>query len=64
MSKRNDYSFDDEQDYRKIQKSSNKRNSKKDRHRNRQNLNDIADKINNGYDLESIEEEYEDYNNG
>jgi len=60
MSKRDSYFFDDEQDYRRVQKSNNRRNNKKNRHENRQNLNDIANKINNGYDPKDIEEEYEE----
>lgn len=63
MSKKNDFSFDDEQDFRKIQKTNNKRIKKSNRHKNRQNLNDITEKLNRGYNLESIEDEYEGIDN-
>ena len=63
MSKTNNYSEEDF-DFKKIQKNDNKRNRKNNRHKNRQNLNDIIEKINNGYDLTSIEDELENDNNG
>ena len=59
MSNRKDH-FDEEQDYRKIQKSSNRRDRRNDRHKNRQNLHDIVEKINKGVDLDSLENELED----
>jgi len=59
MSSKDNYS-DEDQDYRRIQKSSIKRRRKNDRHRNRQDLNNIVQEINNGFDVNKIEEE-EDY---
>jgi len=56
MSNRDNYS-DEDYDYRKIQKSSNKRKRRNDRHRNRQDLNDIIEKVNNGYDIDNLDDE-------
>lgn len=62
MNNRNDH-FDEEQDYRRMQKSSNRRDRRNDRHKNRQSLHDIVEKINNGFDLDSLEDELEDESN-
>lgn len=59
MTDRKDY-FEEEQDYRRMQKSSNRRDRRNNRHKNRQNLHDIVEKINNGFDLDSLEDELED----
>jgi len=56
MSNRDNYP-DEDYDYRKIQKSSNKRRRRNDRHRNRQDLNDIITKVNNGYDIDNLDDE-------
>lgn len=62
MNNRNDH-FDEEQDYRRMQKSSNRRDRRNNRHKNRQSLDDIVHKINNGFDLDSLEDELEDESN-
>lgn len=59
MTDRKDY-FEEEQDYRRMQKSTNKRDRRNNRHKNRQNLDDIVHKINNGFDLDSLEDQLED----
>jgi hypothetical protein len=59
MSKRNDYSEEDF-DFRRIQKSSNKRKRKSDRHKTRESLNDIIRQVNENNNLESLEDEWEE----
>lgn len=54
-----EYNYDDDADYRRVEKSNRRRNQKSNRHKNKQNLNDIVEKMNNGYGIEDIQDDLE-----